>query len=44
MVDLEVKNLTKKYNNKIVLNNISFEVKNGEFLSILGPSGCFNTY
>ncbi len=43
MVNLEVKNLTKKYNNKTVLNNISFEVKNGEFLSILGPSGCGKT-
>lgn len=43
MVSLEVKNLTKKFNNKTVLNNISFEVKNGEFLSILGPSGCGKT-
>lgn len=43
MVSLEVKNLTKKFNSKTVLNNISFEVKNGEFLSILGPSGCGKT-
>lgn len=43
MVNLEVKNLTKKYNNKTVLNNISFKVNNGEFLSILGPSGCGKT-
>lgn len=43
MVSLEVKNLTKKYGKKIVLDNINFDVKNGEFLSILGPSGCGKT-
>lgn len=43
MANLEVKNLTKKYNNKTVLNNISFEVNKGEFLSILGSSGCGKT-
>ena len=43
MVNLEVKNLTKKYGKKIVLDNINFDVKNGEFLSILGPSGCGKT-
>lgn len=40
MVNLEIKDLTKVYNKKTVLDNISFEVKDGEFLSILGPSGC----
>ena len=43
MVNLEIKNLTKIYNKKTVLNNISFEVNDGEFLSILGPSGCGKT-
>lgn len=43
MVNLEIKNLTKIYNKKIVLNNISFDVNKGEFLSILGPSGCGKT-
>lgn len=43
MVNLEVKNLTKKYGKKTVLDNINFDVKNGEFLSILGPSGCGKT-
>lgn len=43
MVNLEIKDLTKIYNNKTVLNNISFEVNDGEFLSILGPSGCGKT-
>lgn len=43
MVSLKIKNLTKIYNSKKVLNNISFEVNDGEFLSILGPSGCGKT-
>lgn len=43
MVNLEIRNLTKIYNGKTVLNNISFNVKDGEFLSILGPSGCGKT-
>lgn len=43
MVNLKVNNLKKVYNKKVILNNISFEVNNGEFLSILGPSGCGKT-
>lgn len=43
MDNLKIENLTKIYNGKTVLNNISFEVKDGEFLSILGPSGCGKT-
>lgn len=40
---LQIKNLTKKYSDKTVLDNVSFDVKAGEFLSILGPSGCGKT-
>lgn len=36
---LEVKNLSKKYNDNEVIKNISFEVKEGETLVILGASG-----
>ena len=43
MGKIVVKNLTKIYGKKKVLNNLNFEVKNGEFLSILGPSGCGKT-
>lgn len=39
-VILNVKNINKKYGTKIVLDDISFDVYKGEFLSILGPSGC----
>ena len=40
---LRVDNISKKYNSKIVLEDISFDVKRGEFLSLLGPSGCGKT-
>lgn len=41
-VKLSVKNLTKKYDKEKsnALNDISFDVFDGEFLSVLGPSGC----
>lgn len=40
---LAVRNLTKSFDGKTVLNNISFDLYEGEFLSILGPSGCGKT-
>ena len=40
---LSVRNLNKTYAGKTVLNNISFDLMEGEFLSILGPSGCGKT-
>lgn len=43
MDKIVIKDLTKVYGNKTVLNNLNFEVKDGEFLSILGPSGCGKT-
>ena len=40
---LEIKNLNKQFSNKKALDNVSFEVVESEFLSILGPSGCGKT-
>ncbi len=40
---LHTENIGKKYGNRIVLENISFDVVKGEFLSILGSSGCGKT-
>ena len=37
---LEVKNITKSFNDKRVLKNISFSVNDGDRLAIIGPSGC----
>ena len=43
MVKLRIKNLIKIYDNKKVLDSITFSVEDGEFLSILGSSGCGKT-
>lgn len=36
---IEVKNLSKHYGDKKAVDNISFEVKDGEILGFLGPNG-----
>lgn len=38
-MSIEVSNLSFSYGRRQVLNDISFSVKKGEFLSILGPNG-----
>ena len=40
---LSVKNIQKSFAQNIVLEDISFEVGDGEFVSLLGPSGCGKT-
>ncbi len=40
---LIVSNLTKRFGDLLVLNDISFNVKQNEFLSIVGPTGCGKT-
>lgn len=42
-VKVEVKGLTKRFGDLLVLDNINFQVKNGEFLAIVGPTGCGKT-
>lgn len=36
---LELKNISKSYGDQLILNRISFQVKEKELISILGPSG-----
>ena len=43
MSKVEVKNLTKKFGDLLVLDKISFDVEDGEFLCIVGPTGCGKT-
>ncbi|RRD39595.1 ABC transporter ATP-binding protein [Leptotrichia sp. OH3620_COT-345] len=40
---LEIKNLTKSYNKKEVVRNVTFSLEKGKILCILGPSGCGKT-
>lgn len=40
---VKVMNLTKQFDQLLVLDDISFEVKKGEFLCIVGPTGCGKT-
>lgn len=35
-----VKNICKKFGNFVAVDNVSFEVKEGELVALLGPSGC----
>ncbi len=37
---LEVSDLVFDYENRKILNYLDFSVNEGEFVSILGPSGC----
>lgn len=36
---LTVKNLTKKFDHKLVVNNINLEIKQGDLVAFLGPNG-----
>ena len=40
---VEVKNLSKSFGNLKVLDDISFDVTEGEFLCVVGPTGCGKT-
>ena len=42
-VKVKVRNMTKKFGDLLVLNDISFDVKEGEFLCVVGPTGCGKT-
>ena len=40
---ISVKNLTKKFDDLTVLDNISFDIQKGDFVCIVGPTGCGKT-
>ena len=40
---LNIKDINKKFGNVTAIKNFNFEVKDGEFVSLLGPSGCGKT-
>ena len=43
MVEVVVRNLVKRFGSVVAVDDVSFEVKHGEFLTLLGPSGCGKT-
>ena len=41
--ELTITELVKRFSPEVTIGPISFEVKEGEFFSLLGPSGCGKT-
>lgn len=39
MSHISVKNITKRFNDKLVLDNISFDIKKGDVFGLIGPNG-----
>lgn len=42
-VKVQVRNLTKKFGDLLVLDNVSFDIMQGELLCVVGPTGCGKT-
>lgn len=42
-VKVQVKHLTKKFGDLLVLNDVSFDVMDGDLLCVVGPTGCGKT-
>ena len=43
MTEVIVNNLTKKFDDNVVVDNVSFTIPSEKFVTILGPSGCGKT-
>ena len=42
-VIIDIRHLSKSYGDKKVLDDINFQIRKGEFITLLGPSGCGKT-
>ena len=40
---MQIENLKKFIDNTVILNNVTFNIEKGEFLSLMGPSGAGKT-
>ena len=43
MADVALQNITKRFKTVTALNDVSFEIKDGEFFVLLGPTGAGKT-
>jgi len=43
MADVKVENITMRYDDLVALNQVSFECREGQFFTLLGPSGAGKT-
>ena len=43
MALLEIQNVSKQFDDNLVVNNVSISIKQREFFTLLGPSGCGKT-
>jgi ABC-type Fe3+/spermidine/putrescine transport system ATPase subunit len=43
MIDVELRNVSKKFGAATAVDDVSLQVRQGEFLTLLGPSGCGKT-
>ncbi|SUJ41510.1 Glycine betaine ABC transport system, ATP-binding protein OpuAA [Staphylococcus aureus] len=41
---IKFKNVTKRYGKHVAVDNISFNINEGEFFVLIGPSGCGKNY
>ena len=42
-VDIELRNISKSFGSKKVIDNLSLDIASGSFTTLLGPSGCGKT-
>ena len=43
MIDVELRNVTKRFGDVVAVDGVSLQIEKGEFFSLLGPSGCGKT-
>ena len=42
-MSIQIKNLSKKFNNIYAVNNVSFDIESNKTVGLLGPNGCGKT-